>query len=79
MRFHDTLKRLMLPLLAVLVCTEATAKPQLDEGMYRVDWNRKVRDLCIDAYTNEDLTARDSSRRGTCLRRVAVWRSLRRR
>ena len=59
MRFHDTLKRLMLPLLAVLVCTEATAKPQLAEGMYRVDWNRKVRDLCIDAYTNEDLTARD--------------------
>ena len=44
---------------ALLLCTEATAKPQLAEGMYRIDWNRKVRDLCIDAYTNEDLTARD--------------------
>ena len=59
MRFHDTLKRLTLPLFALLVCTEAAAKPQLAEGMYRVDWNRKVRDLCIDAYTNEDLSARD--------------------
>ena len=59
MRFHDTLKRLTLPLLALLICAEAAAKPQLAEGMYRVDWNRKVRDLCIDAYTNEDLTARD--------------------
>ena len=58
-RLHITLKSFSLPLLALLICAEATAKPQLAEGMYRVDWNRKVRDLCIDAYTNEDLTARD--------------------
>jgi hypothetical protein len=36
-----------------------TAQPTLNEGVYRVDWNRKVRDLCIDVYTNEDFTARD--------------------
>lgn len=59
MQFHIALKRLSIPLLALLICAEATAKPQLAEGMYRVDWNRKVRDLCIDAYTNEDLSARD--------------------
>ena len=59
MPFHVALKRLSIPLLALFICTEATAKPQLAEGMYRVDWNRKVRDLCVDAYTNEDLTARD--------------------
>ncbi len=59
MPFHSALKSLSMSLLAFLICTEATAKPQLAEGMYRVDWNRKVRDLCIDAYTNEDLTARD--------------------
>jgi hypothetical protein len=35
------------------------AKPALKEGVYRVDWNRKVRDLCIDFYTNDDLTAKD--------------------
>ena len=29
------------------------------EGAYRVDWNRKVRDMCVDVFTNEDLTARD--------------------
>ncbi len=56
---QTTLKRLTLPLLPLLICAEVAAKPQLTEGMYRVDWNRKVRDLCIDAYTNEDLTARD--------------------
>ena len=58
-RFRTTLPRLALPLLALLIYTEATAKPQIAEGMYRVDWNRKIRNLCIDAYTNEDLTARD--------------------
>ena len=58
-RFRAALKRLVLPLLALLIGVEAGAKPQLAEGMYRVDWNRKVRDLCIDAYTNDDLTARD--------------------
>ncbi len=59
MPLHIVLKRLTLPLLALVICTEVSAKPQLAEGMYRVDWNRKVRVLCIDAYTNEDLTARD--------------------
>ena len=59
MQFYVGLERLALPLFALIVGTEALAKPQLAEGMYRVDWNRKVRDLCIDAYTNEDLTARD--------------------
>ena len=59
MPFHIALKRLSIPLLALFIGTDAAAKPQLVEGMYRVDWNRKVRDLCIDAYTNEDLTARD--------------------
>ncbi len=59
MQLSLVLKRLTLPLLALFVGAEATAKPQLAEGMYRVDWNRKVRDLCIDAYTNEDLIARD--------------------
>jgi hypothetical protein len=59
MPFHIAYKRLPILLLALLMCAEATAKPQLAEGMYRVDWNRKVRDLCVDAYTNEDLTARD--------------------
>jgi hypothetical protein len=37
----------------------SNAKPTLKEGVYRVDWNRKVRDLCVDFYTNEDLTAKD--------------------
>ncbi len=59
MPFNIALKRLSIPVLALSLCTDATAKPQITEGMYRVDWNRKVRDLCIDAYTNEDLTARD--------------------
>jgi hypothetical protein len=34
-------------------------KPIFKEGVSRVDWNRKVRDLCVDFYTNDDLTARD--------------------
>ena len=59
MSFYVSFKRFLLPFFALFICTEATAKPQLAEGMYRVDWNRKVRDLCIDAYSNEDLTARD--------------------
>jgi hypothetical protein len=37
----------------------AGVRPTLKEGVYRVDWNRKVRDLCIDFFTNDDLTARD--------------------
>ena len=35
------------------------AAPKLKEGAYRVDWNRKVRDLCVDTYSNDDLSARD--------------------
>jgi hypothetical protein len=50
---------MILPFVGLLCCADAAAKPQLAEGMYRIDWNRKVRDLCVDAYTNEDLTARD--------------------
>ncbi len=41
------------------VACEAFAAPQITEGAYRVDWNRKVRDMCVDVFTNEDLTARD--------------------
>lgn len=37
----------------------AVAAPKLKEGAYRVDWNRKVRNLCVDAYSNDDLSARD--------------------
>ena len=46
---------------AILLATAATAAPPLTlkEGAYRVDWNRKVRDLCVDAYSSEDLSARD--------------------
>jgi hypothetical protein len=39
--------------------TRKETAPILKEGVYRVDWNRKVRDLCVDFYTNEDFTARD--------------------
>lgn len=39
--------------------TPVLAAPKLKEGAYRVDWNRKVRDLCVDAYSNDDLSARD--------------------
>lgn len=41
------------------VAWAAPAQPTLPEGVYRVDWNGKVRDLCVDHFTNEDLTARD--------------------
>lgn len=41
------------------VAAPTNTKPTLKEGVYRVDWNRKVRDLCIDFYTNDDLTAKD--------------------
>lgn len=47
----------LLPTAATMAA--ATAKPVLAEGVYRVDWNRKVRDLCVDVYTNDDLTAKD--------------------
>lgn len=47
-------------MLALLLAVEnACAAPQIAEGAYRVDWNRKVRDLCVDVFTNEDLSARD--------------------
>jgi hypothetical protein len=36
-----------------------TNAPTLAEGVYRVDWNRKVRDLCVDVYTNDDFSAKD--------------------
>lgn len=39
--------------------TPVLAEPKLKEGAYRVDWNRKVRDLCVDTYSNDDLSARD--------------------
>lgn len=45
--------------IALLASCHAVAAPQIAEGAYRVDWNRKVRDLCVDVFTNEDLTARD--------------------
>ncbi|TAG48826.1 MAG: hypothetical protein EAZ30_06630 [Betaproteobacteria bacterium] len=45
--------------LALSISTAAVAAPKITEGMYRVDWNGKVRDLCVDFYTNDDLTARD--------------------
>ena len=53
---------LRFPLLLIAVAgfaTNAFAAPKIAEGAYRVDWNRKVRDLCVDNYTNDDLTARD--------------------
>jgi hypothetical protein len=39
--------------------TGNAAAPSLAEGVYRVDWNRKVRDLCVDVYTNDDFSAKD--------------------
>ncbi|HPV25035.1 MAG TPA: hypothetical protein PLJ65_12735 [Casimicrobium sp.] len=57
-----TLSKLRFPLLALVltaISATATAAPKIAEGAYRVDWNRKVRDLCVDNYTNDDLTARD--------------------
>jgi hypothetical protein len=54
------LKNIYLSIFAVAFCaTNAHAAPQIAEGAYRVDWNRKVRDMCVDVFTNEDLTARD--------------------
>lgn len=35
------------------------SKPSLPEGMYRVDWNRHVSELCVDHFTNEDFGAKD--------------------
>ncbi|TAG84449.1 MAG: hypothetical protein EAZ21_00440 [Betaproteobacteria bacterium] len=37
----------------------ADSKPSLPEGMYRVDWNRHVSELCVDHYTNDDWSAKD--------------------
>ena len=57
-----TLSKLRFPLLALVlaaISATATAAPKIAEGAYRVDWNRKIRDLCVDNYTNDDLTARD--------------------
>lgn len=57
------MRQVLLPLLFLAVpmgcVTSALAAPKLKEGAYRVDWNRKVADLCVDTYTNDDLTARD--------------------
>lgn len=53
------LKYLLCPLTLVLVASDTLAAPAIVEGAYRVDWNRKVRDMCVDVFTNEDLTARD--------------------
>ena len=51
--------RVVIAAIALLVSSHALAAPQIAEGAYRVDWNRKVRDMCVDVFTNEDLTARD--------------------
>ena len=51
--------RILSAAIALLASSHAVAAPQIAEGAYRVDWNRKVRDLCVDVFTNEDLTARD--------------------
>ena len=58
---HAFMRRLPLPLAVIftLGAQHALAAPSIAEGAYRVDWNRKVRDLCVDVFTNEDLTARD--------------------
>jgi hypothetical protein len=53
------LRAISVSALVALLATHATAAPKFAEGMYRVDWNGKVRDLCVDFYTNDDLTARD--------------------
>ncbi len=45
--------------LSALLAVPAAAAPTLKEGAYRIDWNRKLRDLCVDAYSSEDLSARD--------------------
>ncbi len=54
-----SLRPYAIALLALFVAGEALTAPQIAEGAYRVDWNRKVRDLCVDVFTNEDMTARD--------------------
>lgn len=57
------MRQILLPVLlfALSMCcaTATSASPKLKEGAYRVDWNRKVVDLCVDTYTNDDLSARD--------------------
>jgi hypothetical protein len=45
--------------MALVASGNSLAAPQINEGLYRVDWNRKVRDMCVDVFTNEDLTAKD--------------------
>ena len=56
---QNSVHRYAIALLALFVAGETFAAPQIAEGAYRVDWNRKVRELCADVFTNEDLTARD--------------------
>ncbi len=56
--FRKPLRLLSLLALA-LAGSDALAAPAIAEGAYRIDWNRKVRDMCVDVFTNEDLTARD--------------------
>ncbi len=51
--------RVVIAAIALPVSSHALAAPYIAEGAYRVDWNRKVRDLCVDVFTNEDLTAKD--------------------
>lgn len=57
--FAPKLRRPLLSLALASLSAVAFAAPKIPEGAYRVDWNRKVRDLCVDNYTNDDLTARD--------------------
>jgi hypothetical protein len=57
--FASTLRFSLLALAFAAFSTNTFAAPKITEGAYRVDWNRKVRDLCVDNYTNDDLTARD--------------------
>ncbi len=53
------LRSISVSALAALLASQALSAPKFAEGMYRVDWNGKVRDLCVDFHTNDDLTARD--------------------
>jgi hypothetical protein len=57
--FALVLATLLANLFAAFPANAKETKPTLKEGVYRIDWNRKVRDLCVDFYTNDDLTARD--------------------
>lgn len=43
---------------SVLFARVAASAPQIADGAYRVDWNCKVRDPCVDVFTDEDLTDR---------------------